>query len=120
MTSRRAFVVGMFSIALSPNARGQKPPPRVARIGYLTVRSVDLEQRWLRAFVQGLRELGYVEGKNIVIEQRHADRREEKLAEFAAELVGLKVDVLVAPSIVPAVAAKKATQSIPIVSLTPD
>jgi putative ABC transport system substrate-binding protein len=67
------------------------------------------------AFRQGLRELGYVEGSNVVIEYREAGGREERLLPLAAELVALKVDVIVAPTTPAALAAKQATKSLPIV-----
>ena len=99
---------------------GCRQPKKTYRIGYLTARSIELEKRWLNAFLQGLRELGYVQGKNFILEQRHAHGQPEKLPELAAELVRMKVDVLVAPGAVAAVEAKKATRSIPIVTLTQD
>jgi len=74
----------------------------------------------VEALRAGLRELGYVEGKNVILEQRHAHGQPEKLPELAAELVRMKVDVLVAAGAAPAVEAKKATRSIPIVTLTQD
>ena len=92
----------------------------MARIGYVTGRSLEFERLWLTAFQQGLRDLGYVEGHNIVIEQRHAAGRSEKIPGLVAELVRLPVDVLVASESVTAVEAKKATATIPIVTLTQD
>jgi len=74
----------------------------------------------VRGFVQALRELGYVEGKNLVLEWRSAELRLERLPELVAELVGLKVDVLVAPNGNAAVAAKNATQTVPIVMIAND
>src|SRR5436190_670878 len=68
---------------------------KVPRIGYLSYGSVEIEKSSLAALQQGLRELGYVEGKNIVVEGRYAAGRSERLPELLAELVGLKVDVLV-------------------------
>jgi putative ABC transport system substrate-binding protein len=70
--------------------------------------------------VQALRELGYVEGKNLVLEWRSAELRLERLPELVAELVGLKVDVLVAPNGPAAVVAKNATQTVPIVMMVAD
>jgi putative ABC transport system substrate-binding protein len=67
------------------------------------------------AFRQGLAELGYVEGRNVVIEPRFAERQSERLPDIAAELVRLKVDVLVVTGAVTARAAKKASEDIPIV-----
>ena len=70
-------------------------------------------------FVDGLRDLGYVEGQNLVIEYRYADNRPDRIPEFAAELVRLKVDVIVTVGTGETVAAKAATSTIPIVMLFP-
>jgi putative ABC transport system substrate-binding protein len=70
------------------------------------------------AFLQGLRDLGWVEGKTIVIEYRWAEGRSDRLPDLAAELVRLKVDVIFAPNTSGAVAAKNATGTIPIVMAT--
>ena len=67
------------------------------------------------AFRQGLRELGYVEGRNVVIEYRDAEGKPERLPALAAELVALKVDVILAPTTLAAVAAKQTTRTLPIV-----
>ncbi len=118
---RRTFLTLALGTLLTPLvAEAQQAPGRVARIGYLTARSLDHEMRWLAAFRQGLRDLGYIEGENIVIEERHAIGRPETLPTLAAELVRLKVDVLVAAESLSAVEAKKATATIPIFSLTQD
>src|SRR5436853_226422 len=98
---------------------GPKPNPddtnamtaAVARIGRLEQSSSGTDA----AFRQGLRELGYVEGQNIVIEYRYAEGKAERLPELAAELVGLKVDVIVSGGTVAPLAAKQATSTIPIV-----
>jgi ABC-type uncharacterized transport system substrate-binding protein len=95
-------------------------PTRVPRIGYL---SRDLHPadsrapspRNLEAFRHGLRELGYVEGKNIIIEYRYSDGRNERLPALAEELVGLKTDIIVADSYASANAAKQVTKTIPII-----
>jgi putative ABC transport system substrate-binding protein len=118
---RRRFLTAAVALLVAPIAAMAEQNPRTpARIGYLTGRALDFERPWLAAFRQGLRELGYIEGQNIVIEERHAAGRSEKLPELAAELVRLKVDVLVASESLSAVEAKKATPTIPIVSLTQD
>jgi ABC-type uncharacterized transport system substrate-binding protein len=83
-------------------------------------RARDFETPWLAAFRQGLRDLGYVEGQNVVIEARYSEGRTERLPALAAELVFLKVYVLVATESLSAIEAKKATATIPIVSLTQD
>ena len=99
--------------ATTPLTSRAQPVAKLPRIGYLTLRARGhaLEA----AFVAGLREAGYVEGKNIAIEWRFADTRMEKLPALAAELVALRVDVLVAASIQAIDAAAAATKSIPIV-----
>ena len=91
-----------------------------ARIGYLTARALAIERRWSAAFREALRDLGYIEGRTITIDERHADGRLEMLPALAAELVRLRVDVLVATESFAAVEAKKTTTSIPIVCLTQD
>ena len=95
-------------------------PARIPRIGFLSGQSLSNLSTRTEAFRQGLRELGYVEGKNIVIEYRYADGKLERLPDLAAELVGLKVDVIVTvPQAI--LAAQKASPTIPIVfALHPD
>ncbi len=90
-------------------------PKKVPRIGYLSATSPSVNPTRLEAFRQGLRELGYVEGKNIIIEWRYAEGKLDRLPLLAAELVRLKVDVIVTggPTVTPAV--KEATTTIPIV-----
>jgi putative ABC transport system substrate-binding protein len=88
-------------------------PGKVPRVGMLFIGGHD--QPHLESFKQGLRERGYVEGKNLVIEYRYAEGRQERLAALAAELVREKVDVIVTTASVSALAARKASQAIPIV-----
>ena len=88
---------------------------KVPRIGYLAATSLSTNPARIEAFRQGLRELGYVEGKKIVIEWRFAEGKADRLAGFAAELVRLKVDVIVAGGSTATRAAKEATSTIPIV-----
>ena len=114
---KSAIVLSAMLLALSFSVQAQQPK-KVVRIGYLTMRSVELEQSWLAAFQQGLRDSGYVEGKNIVIEKRQAAGQFEKLPELLAELVRLKVDVLVVGGDPALHAAKKAISDIPIVMVT--
>jgi putative ABC transport system substrate-binding protein len=92
-------------------------PGKVPMIGYLSESSgpAGPSNPIIGAFLQGLKELGYVEGKNIAIECRFTERKNERLPELAAELVRLKVDVIVTESGTAAIHAKKATQTIPIV-----
>jgi len=97
--------------ALCSTATAQQPT-KVPRIGYLTASSRSAVSARIEAFRQGLRELGYVEGKNIVIEYRYA---QGNLPALAAELVRLKVDVIVSAGPAPTRSAKEATVTIPIV-----
>jgi putative ABC transport system substrate-binding protein len=90
---------------------------KMARIGFLFVGSSD-QQPHLEAFRRGLRELGYVEGKNITAEYRYAEGNTDRLAELAAELVQLQVDVIVTTTALGAQAAGKVTQTIPIIMTT--
>src|SRR5262245_11241656 len=87
-------------------------PKKVPRIGFL---AATLQQHYVEAFQQGLRELGYVEGQNITIEYRFADGKFERLPDLAAELVRLKVDVIVAAVTQASLAAKNATGKIPVI-----
>ena len=90
-------------------------PKKVPRIGYLSGTSPSVNSARIEAFRQGLRELGYVEGKNIIIEWRYAEGKLDRLPALAAELVGLKVDVIVSSAPPPTRSAKQATVTIPIV-----
>jgi putative ABC transport system substrate-binding protein len=90
-------------------------PTKIPRIGYLTASSLSAQSARIEAFRQGLRELGYVEGKNIVIELRFGEGKSERAPAFAAELVRLKVDVIVTAGPISTRRAKEATVSIPIV-----
>jgi ABC-type uncharacterized transport system substrate-binding protein len=93
-------------------ARAQQPT-RVPRIGFLTTGGT--ENPSTLSFRQGLRELGYVEGKNVLIEYRYAEGGSQQLSEFAEELVRLKVDVIVTTATEPSLSAQRATTTVPIV-----
>src|SRR5438034_5088791 len=116
--SRRAFLGTMAGALLTaPLAAEAQQSGKVFRIGILAnVWATDprVEPLW-QAFIQGLQELGYVEGQNITIEHRSSEGRYERLPALAAELVRLKVDVIVVPASQNALAAKEATRTIPIV-----
>ncbi len=90
-------------------------PKKIPRIGFVSGGSANDPGPGVNAFRQGLRDLGYVEGKNIVIEYRFAEDKPDRLPALVAELVGLKVDLIFAPSTNAALAAKNASQTIPIV-----
>src|SRR5438874_7619579 len=114
---RRRFLLTTLAGALAgPLAGEAQQAAKIARIGYLTLYSDPASSGRLReAFVQGLRDLGYVEGRNVVIEYRDAERKPERLPAMAAELVALKVDVIFAPGTPHALAAMQATRTLPIV-----
>jgi putative ABC transport system substrate-binding protein len=121
MMNRREFVRGLtFALLAAPVAADAQQEAKVARIGLLGVASRAASLENLEAFRQGLRERGWVEGQNIVIEERWADGKIERSASFAAELVRLRVDVIIAPSHVAALAAKNATMTIPVVMIAGD
>src|SRR5713226_7356487 len=108
------FALGALLLALSIPAEAQQPK-KVPRIGFLSALSPSALSAWTEAFRQGLRELGYVEGKTFVVEYRWAEGKIERLPDLATELVRLKVDVIVTSSAAPTRAAKEATTTIPIV-----
>jgi putative ABC transport system substrate-binding protein len=108
-------VVLAVSISLAPLAAEAQPTGKVVRIGYLAT-GLAAASSTTEAFRRGLRDLGYVEGRNIVIEYRDAEGKAERLPALAAELATLKADVIVtAGGTLAALAAKQATTSVPIV-----
>jgi putative tryptophan/tyrosine transport system substrate-binding protein len=111
-------IFGLFLIvALLSESAGAKAqqPTKVPRIGFLGTASASANLVRIEAFRQGLRELGYVEGKSIVIEYRWAEGKLDRIPALAAELVRLKVDIIVASGTTSTRAAKEATATIPIV-----
>ena len=110
------FLFAPASVIALPGAAAhaqERQAGKVYRIGFL--RAGPLPKTWGEAFLQGLRERGYVEGQNVVVEFRITDGGVDQLPRFAEELVRLKVDVILASSSPPALAAKKATTSVPVV-----
>ena len=113
--NRRAMTVVVLALLAAPLAANAQPPAKVPRIGVLESRS---SSKGLEAFKQGLRERGYVEGKSIVFEYRWANGKVAEFPKLAVELVRLKVDVIFAGSTPAALAARDATNTIPIVFAT--
>jgi putative ABC transport system substrate-binding protein len=109
-----ALALGMLLVSLTADAQ---PGGKVARIGFLGARSASDTSPQLDAFRQGLSELGRVEGQNIVIDYRFAEGRSDRLPDLAAELVRLKLDIIVAVGASGVAAAKNATEAIPIVMI---
>jgi putative tryptophan/tyrosine transport system substrate-binding protein len=108
------LALGAMLLALSVPAEAQQPT-KVPRIGFLAAASPAAISASTEAFRQGLRERGYMEGQNIAIEYRFAEGREDRLPDLAAELVGLKIAVIVTSGTPATQAAKQATGTIPIV-----
>jgi len=109
-----SILVAVVLLALGVIAEAQQPK-KVSRIGFLGGASASFYAARTNAFRQGLKELGYTEGKNIDIEYRYAEGKFDRLPDLAAELVGLKVDVIVAAPTPSVLAAKKASATTPIV-----
>ncbi len=119
MITRRAFIGTVTGgLLAAPLAADAQQPAKVARIGYLVTGSLESPETGvlLDAFRQGLRERGYVEGQNIVIEYRGANGKIERLPGLATELARLKVDLIVGGNTPMARAAQQATKTIPIVA----
>ena len=110
----RIFTLVVLLVVAGAVAQAQQQV-KVPRIGFLSATSPSAIAARVEAFRRGLRELGYVEGKNIVIEWRYAEGKLDRLSELAAELVRLKVDVIVSAGPPPTRAAKEATVTIPII-----
>ena len=116
MIDRRTFLTGTGAVLFAaPRAAETQSQARPARVGFVEAGSLSANRHFLDAFRQGLRDLGYVEGQSIVIEDRWADGRSERFPALIAELIRLKVDVIVQASTSGALAAKKATSTIPVV-----
>src|SRR5215469_144871 len=102
----------LFALCSSAEAQQQK---KIARIGYLFASTPAATALNIEAFRQGMRELGHVEGKTFVLELRYGEGRAERFPEIARELVGLKLDMIVAATDVVIAAVKRETQTIPII-----
>jgi ABC-type uncharacterized transport system substrate-binding protein len=113
---RRKFLAALGGAAVAwPLAARAQQPGKLPTIGYLGSGTPSTDSQWLAAFVQRLRELGWVDGRNVAIEIRWGEGHAERYAEIAAELVRLKVDVILTHNTPPVLAAKQATSVIPIV-----
>src|SRR5215472_16444116 len=113
---RRELIAALGGAAAAwPLAARAQQAGRIYTIGWLNAGAFDSTSPVLMGFLNALPELGWIEGKNVVIERRFAENRLERLPEFAAELVRLKVDVIVGIGTLAPLAAKRATTTIPIV-----
>ncbi len=117
MTYRSSGLLVIFAVGLlaAPMATDAQQPAKVPRIGFLEAGSPSVNRHFANAFRQGLHDLGYVEGQNIIIEERWAEGKTERFPDLLGELIRLKVDVIVQASSPGALAAKRATATIPIV-----
>ncbi len=114
-----SILVSLVLLAVVVIAEAQQPK-KVPRIGYLGATAPSNISARIEAFRQGLRDLGYIEGQNLIIEYRYAEGKLDRLPELAAELVRLKVDAIFVQSTPAVQAAKKATTTVPIVSVSGD
>ena len=119
MTTRRKSLIALGAGVFAPSSAFAQAPGKVWRVGFLAQRHVDLvdADSIFGPFTQGMRELGYIAGRNLVIEWRSAEGDVSRLPALAAELVRLKVDVLALAGTPAAIAAQKATTAIPIVMI---
>src|SRR5947208_3507525 len=114
--NKKIFICPLLTVFLITGSLAEaQQPKKVPRIGYLGATSASSESLRHEAFRQGLREVGYIEGQNITIEYRYAEGKLDRLPALAAELVALKVDVIVTGGPQATRPAKKATATIPIV-----
>ena len=113
---RRAFISGITGgLLAAPLAVGAQPAGKVHRVGFIGNSTAVLESNLVEPWREGFRELGYVEGRDLIIEYRWADGDYGRLPALVAELIALKVDVLVTAGTPAALAVKRATKTIPLV-----
>jgi putative tryptophan/tyrosine transport system substrate-binding protein len=112
---RRKFIMLVGGAVAWPLGAGAQPSDKLRTIGFLGATTPLAVGQWLTAFVQRLRQLGWMEGRNLSIEVRWAEGRSERYAEIAAEFVRLKVDLIVTYATPPVLAAKQTTSIISII-----
>ena len=117
MNRLNAGLVLLIGLLVAPLATEAQQSGRAYRVGYLSTPTRESVEHGLGAFLRTLRELGWIEGQNLIIEYRWAEGNVERLPALATELVRRKVDVIVAPAGSAALAAKNATSNIPIVMI---
>src|SRR3989338_7628523 len=113
--NRRAFIATATAILVAPLAADAQQAAKGPRIGFLGNSTAALEANLVGPFREGLRDLGYVEGRNVLIEYRWAEGRYERFPALIAELAALKVDVIVTAGTPASLAVKKTATSIPLV-----
>ena len=115
MNQRRKLLATLLVLAIAPVPSHAQHPAKVYRVGFLSSGPRTTRGVALQAFLGRMRELGYIEDRNLIVEQRYADGKSDRLAALAAELVRIPVDVVVANTTTSTAAARKATRTIPIV-----
>jgi putative ABC transport system substrate-binding protein len=115
MRTRREFITLIGGAAAWPLGARAQQPAKLPTIGFLGATTPSAQSQWTAAFVERLRELGWIEGRNVAIEYRWMEGRNERVAEIAAEFVQRRVDVIVVQGTAAVVGAKQATSVIPIV-----
>src|SRR5436305_6812591 len=114
--TKKIILLSLCFLLLAPcSAVDAQQAGKIFRIGFLDVSTASGMATLVKAFRQEMNKLGWIEGKNITIEYRFAEGKNDRLPELAADLVRLKVDLIVAPSAPSALVAKRATTTIPIV-----
>ena len=111
------FALGALLFALCTSVEAQQATKKIPRVGFLSLNTAFVQKDRVEAFREALRKLGYVEGQNIIIDYRFADGKSERLPGLVAELVALKVDVMVTAGNSATAPAKDATKTIPIVMM---
>ena len=117
---RREFLGALGGAAAWPLAARAQQPAKLPTVGFLGAESASTNQHFFDAFRQGMREHGYIDGKNIAFVERWAEGRSERFPELIRELLSLKVNVILAVSVAAALAAKHGTATIPIVFIASD
>jgi ABC-type uncharacterized transport system substrate-binding protein len=113
--NRRTFVTGLGAVLTAPLAVGAQQAKRMPAVGMLIIATREQTGHFVTAFEDGMRALGYVDGRNIVYTHRFADGNRDRVPELAAEMVKLKLDVIVTGSAQQTIVAQKATREVPIV-----
>jgi len=116
MMHRRSLITGLGTILIAPTAARAQQAGKVYKIGSLSQATAGVGDRYTDAFLQGLRDSGYIEGQNFILERRYAEGRLDRLPDLAASLVALKVDAIFARSSHAVRAARNATRTIPIIA----
>ena len=118
MDRRRFLLASLTTAVIGPLFADAQATGRITRIGYLLRDKSPSPDPQQEAFLHALRDLGYVEGRNLMVDYRSAEGNIERLPALATELVALKVDIIMAPSTVAALAARQTTSTVPIVSVS--